>query len=57
LAEDPGELRRLADWYRFFAEIGDPAARSDRLRMADYLERRAAELERRAANDPKKENP
>lgn len=50
--EDAPELRRLADWYRAFAEVGNPGERAGRLKFAEYLERRAAELER-AANDPK----
>ncbi len=51
--EDARQLRELAEWYRAFAEVGHPAARLDRLRYAECLERRAAELERRVANDPK----
>jgi hypothetical protein len=52
---DARELRRLAEWYRAFAEIGDAAARRDRLRLAEHLERRAEELERLAADDPQGE--
>ncbi len=55
--EDARELRRLAEWYRAFAEVGDPAARGDRLKFAEYLKRRAAELERREAADPEGEVP
>lgn len=56
--EDARELRRLAEWYRAFAELaGNDGARRDRRRMAEYLERRAAELEKRAADDPQKERP
>ena len=50
--EDPQELRKLAEWYRAFAEVGDRAMRQSRLDFADYLERRADEFERRAADDP-----
>lgn len=50
--EDARQLRELARWYRAFAEVGDRMARPDRLRYAEYLERRADELERTAANDP-----
>jgi hypothetical protein len=55
--EDAKELRRLAEWYRAFAELaGNAAERGARTKMAEYLERRAEELERRAAaNDPPKE--
>jgi hypothetical protein len=54
--EDAKELRRLAEWYRAFAELaGNAAERRARLNMAEYLERRARELEKRAANDPQKQ--
>lgn len=49
--EDPCELRKLAEWYRAFAAVGDAAARDERLKFADYLESRAEELEKRAACD------
>jgi hypothetical protein len=50
--EDARELRKLAEWYRAFAEVaGSAEARLDRLKFADYLERRAAELDKHAAND------
>jgi hypothetical protein len=53
IMEDPQELRKLAEWYRAFAEVaGSTAARLDRLKFAEYLERRAADLERQAADDP-----
>jgi len=48
--EDAQELRRLAAWYRAFAAVGAADRREDRLRMAEYLERRADELERSAAD-------
>ena len=48
--DDVAELRRLAEWYRAFAAIGSADQRENRLKMAEYLERRAAELERRAAD-------
>lgn len=49
--DDARELRRLADWYRAFAEVGILAERAGRLKFAEYLERRAAELERAVANN------
>jgi hypothetical protein len=57
--EDAKELRRLAEWYRAFAELaGNADERRARLDMAEYLERRAAELEKRsAANDRQKKSP
>jgi hypothetical protein len=50
--DDPQELRKLAEWYRAFAEVGNSASRRDRLELAEYLERRANELEKQAADDP-----
>ena len=50
--DDAQELRKLAEWYRAFAEVGHSAARRDRLKFAEYLERIAKELEKRAADDP-----
>jgi hypothetical protein len=56
--EDARELRRLAEWYRAFAELaGNAETRRDRLKMAEYLERKADELERRAADDPQRKPP
>jgi hypothetical protein len=52
--EDARELRKLAEWYRAFAEVGNSAARRSRLEFAEFLERRADALERPAADDPKK---
>ena len=49
--EDARELRMLAEWYRAFAEVGHSDQREDRLWMAQYLERKADELEQRAAKD------
>lgn len=43
--EQPGELRELARWYRFWAELGTKADRDWRAEFAEYLDRRAAELE------------
>lgn len=43
--EHPRELRELASWYRSWAELGDKADRGWREGFADYLERRAAEVE------------
>jgi hypothetical protein len=43
------KLRKLASWYRDFAErAGDPAIWDARRRTAEDLEREAAEIERRA---------
>ena len=45
--DEPQKLRELAAWYREFAEkTGNPAIWESRLRMAEDLEREAAELER-----------
>jgi hypothetical protein len=46
--EDARELRKLAEWYRAFAEVGHSEYRDDRLKWAQYLERRADELEKRS---------
>ncbi len=52
---DARELRRLAEWYRAFAALaGNAIERQRRLAHADYLDRKADELEKRsAADDPK----
>jgi hypothetical protein len=43
---EPQELRRLAAWYREFAErAGNPWIWDARLRRADELEKEAARLE------------
>ena len=47
--DDSTELRKLAEWYRDFAEVGHTDQRQSRLEFADYLERTAEELEQRAA--------
>jgi hypothetical protein len=49
--EDARELLMLAEWYRAFAEVGHSDQREDRRWMAAYLERKADELEQRAAKD------
>jgi hypothetical protein len=49
--KDARELRRLAEWYRAFAEVGHSDRREDRLLMAEYLECKAGELEQLAAKD------
>ena len=46
--DDPAELRKLAEWYRAFAAVGAADQRETRLRLAEHLEQRAGELERRA---------
>ena len=55
--EDARELRKLAEWYRAFAELtGSAVERQRRLAHAEYLARRAEELEKRsAANDPEQQ--
>jgi hypothetical protein len=45
--EDARELRKLAEWYRAFAEVGHSEHREGRLKLAAYLERKARELESR----------
>ena len=47
--ENPGDLRKLAEWYRSMAEVGHSDDCGWRKRFADYLERRAADLEQPAA--------
>ena len=45
---DPGELRKLASWYRGFAErAGNPVIWDVRLKAAEALEREASRLEDR----------
>ena len=45
---DPGELRKLASWYRRFAErAGNPMIWEARLKTAEALEREASRLEAR----------
>ena len=44
--EQPHELRELAQWYRGWAEVGNDADRAWRFGFADYLEKRANELEK-----------
>jgi hypothetical protein len=41
------ELRDLAEWHRQLAKVGRESHRRVRLKMAEDLERRAAELEAR----------
>jgi hypothetical protein len=48
---DAQEIRKLAEWYRAFAEVGNSAARRSRLEFAEFLERRANDLEKRAADE------
>jgi hypothetical protein len=48
--EDPRALRKLAGWYREFAErAGNPAIWHARLMTAEDLEREADRLEKMAA--------
>jgi hypothetical protein len=49
--EKPYDLRRLAEWYRSFAPIDHSAEREWRLKLADYLDLRAVELERSAKRE------
>ena len=44
-ATTPSEFRDLAQQYRDLAGVEDPDQRADRLKMAEYLESRAKELE------------
>jgi hypothetical protein len=46
--DEPFELRKLAVWYRAFAEVGHPDYREERLEWADELEEMADEFERLA---------
>jgi len=43
--EHPESLRKLAEWYRAMANVGHTDGCDWRRRFADYLERRATELE------------
>ena len=44
--QDPDKLRKLASWYREFAErAGSPVVWEARLRMAEDLEAEAARVE------------
>jgi len=43
--DTPEDLRKLAEWYRGMAEIGNSNESGWRRRFADYLDRRACELE------------
>lgn len=43
--EKPEDLRKLAEWYRSMAEVGHSDHCAWRRRFADYLEKRAAEIE------------
>ena len=52
--DDAAELRSLALWYRALATVGSADQREHRMRMAEYLERKAAELEACPANDTNK---
>jgi hypothetical protein len=45
MPEDAATLRELAEWHRQFAEVGRADQREARLKMADYLEWRAKQLE------------
>ena len=50
VVDDPKELRKLAEWYRAFAKVGSADRRADRLKMAEYLDRKANALEQHAKN-------
>jgi hypothetical protein len=43
--EKPEDLRKLAEWYRGMAGVGHSDDCGWRLRFADYLERRASDME------------
>jgi len=51
MKEDVRALRRLADWYRGFSEVGGAEDRKPRLKLAIYLDRKADELEKRGDGD------
>jgi len=43
--EQPHELRELASWYRSWAEVGCDEDRAWRIGFADFLEKRAGEID------------
>jgi len=43
--EQPDELRKLAEWYRVWAELGNDADRAWRRSLVAFLEKRASEIE------------
>ena len=49
--QQPQELRKLADWYRGFAKVGHDEDRAWRVSFAEYLEKRADEIERVGKRD------
>ena len=50
--ENSRDLRRLAEWYRAIAELGHSDEREGRLKLAKYLERKAAQLDERKSSSP-----
>ena len=52
--ESPARLRWLANWNRSFAEVASESDREWRNKLADYLDRRADELERTSSPDENK---
>jgi hypothetical protein len=46
---DTASLRKLAKWYRAFAIVADSGEHEGRVKVAEYLERKAEELEQRDA--------
>ena len=53
MPEDPKALRRLAAWYRDWAELASGEEREARLALAFYLEKQAEERERLDEGDPR----
>ena len=50
IVDEPDKLRKLASWYRVFAErTGNPAIWEGRLRMAEDLDSEAERIERTLA--------
>lgn len=43
--EHPDEIRELASWYRDLAQLGDELDRRWHLKLVDFLEQRATEIE------------
>jgi hypothetical protein len=50
IADEITELRRRAQWYRDFADVGSADNKELRLSLARHFDRRADELERERGN-------
>ncbi len=55
--DQPHELRELARWYRGWADLEKDGDRAWQKGFADYLEERAAEIEKRLAAAERKRMP